>query len=213
MVLTHAAPKQVSSFCGLALALTCSIRHSGATDSEALDFNVSMLAREVERVLVLCPDPRRFEPLLVLMSAVRRADVESGERVGEDAVLDPPVSRQSSKSKDGGNVFSAELARIFQTLALHPDAERTSRWRNRCSSMLSALPMQGSGTRGIASAMTDGALLKSLDEALGGVAQAALTDAAQVSAAPAQGGAAREAAALLVQAYNDRQRACWLWSR
>lgn len=208
---THAlVPEQVSSFYELALALTCSIRHSGATDSEALDFNVSMLAREIERVLILCPDPRRLEPLLVLMSAVRRAEVESGACAGELSVLDPPVSRHSSK--DDRSVFSAELARIFQTLALHPDAERTSRWRNRCSNMLSALPIPGSGAIGTMSAMADGAVLKSLDETLKVVAQVAVTHVAQVTVAPARTGAARKACALLVQAYHGRQRT-WLWSR
>lgn len=202
------AHKQVSSFCELALALVCSIRHRGVNDIEALTFNTSILARELERVLVLCPDPRRLEPLLSLMAAVRRADLGTGTRSGAHL----SVTTDKSTSMDGTSVFSGELVKIFQTLALHPDAERTSRWQQRCARLLGVLPHGKHGAKEVflSREKVDERALRQLDAA---IADQDIADTSRANVVAASAGGAPEILALVLQAYQGRAHTCWLWSR
>ena len=64
---------KVSSFCSLAVALVCSFRHNGASESEALGFNCAILSRELARLIPLCPNPRRIEAVLFLMHEVKHS--------------------------------------------------------------------------------------------------------------------------------------------
>lgn len=190
----------MSSFCELALALVCSIRHNGLNDIQTLSFNASILARELERVLVLCPDPRRLEPLLSLMSAVQRADLGT----------DPSVAQKTSAGMSG--VFSAEIVQIFQTLALHPDSERTSRWQQRCANLLGVLPLEEQGAKHVALTKADEAVLRKLDTFLARADQ----HFADKSHANAGGGTeivAQEIGSLVLKAYQDKVHTAWLWSR
>jgi len=231
---------QVSSFCDLALALTCSARHRGASESEALHFNASTLAHEIERLLPLCPNPCCLEPLLLLMSAVQLSTGED-RRKG----LSVSVDCESGSGRHTRSVFAAELSYIFKALSLHPDAARTSLWRDRCQLLLNSEPLciaQGGGGNngsesrgrglgvsafgvGLSSGVGE-SMLMSLDRVISKMSDTNAARSHPISSDARGGGwgeesasthrdtsAALEMVALVQRCYHERTRQRWLWAR
>jgi hypothetical protein len=139
---------KVSSFCSLAVALVCSFRHNGASESEALGFNCAILSRELARLIPLCPNPRRIEAVLFLMHEVKHsgafpkrlptAHATQGQRVPLDQIPGSGDGGSVFGGEQGGSVFARELADIFKAVSMHPHAEHTSFWLESCRLVLEA---------------------------------------------------------------------------
>jgi len=199
----------VSSFCDLALALVCSSRHPGASESEALSFNASVLARELERLLPICPNPGLLEPLLILMSSVKPA----GTSAGTEAAHALACAGEQAQ----GSVLAQELMRVFETLRLRPDEARTRLWRNRClrtlRSVASASCAQGLGSDADEEELSSTAVaedvLRALDRALSRMLQTGHIH----SGAPANSSELGVIVAAVARAYEERTTNRWLWAR
>ena len=85
--------------------------------------HTGVLARELERLLPICPDIRRFSQLLFLMHSINYAPAcEAGNS-----------AQAKLKTK---SVFAQEVEDVLKTLAQHPHATRTASWRHNCRTRL-----------------------------------------------------------------------------
>ncbi len=219
----YTAILQVSSFCELALALACSFRHAGASESEALSFNASLLARELERLLPSCPNPSLLDPLLVLLSSVKPATNRARDRGGTEVT-------QSTAQE---SVLAHELRGVLEALILRADEARTRIWRHRSLAVLRAAAASSETcAQGLWSDErqedVEEHVLKALDHALAAMppplhvdsgllanpANPANPTTPAIPATPETNSEALEVAvAAVVQAYEERTVNRWLWAR